>query len=141
MSYDEIAKKVGKDSSTIINTTRLLNLPLEAKRAVAAGTITEGHARQILAVPAERQNELLELIIKNGWTVRQTEAFVRDFKQVKTSKDKALERSSSTNDLTKGLADYLGTKVSMQRTAKGGKLLIEFYSDEELDRIFNAIKN
>jgi ParB family transcriptional regulator, chromosome partitioning protein len=141
LSYDEIAARVGKAATTIVNSTRLLNLPLEAKRAVVEGTITEGHARQILAVPAEKQLELLGLIIKNGWTVRQTEAFVRDFKTAKGTVKTATAKSAETNDLTKQLTDFLGTKVTLQRTAKGGRLMIEYYSDEELERIYQAIKH
>lgn len=137
----ELAKRVGRDQSTISNTIRLLGLPLEAKRALATGKISEGHARQILSVSGiERQLALLDLIIKNGWTVRQAEAFARDFKAPTASKEKAIERVSDTNDLTKDLGAYLGTKVTIYRTAKGGKLQIEYYSDEELDRIYRAIK-
>ncbi len=141
LNLEEIGKRVGKDASTISNTMRLLNLPLEAKRAVADGRISEGHARQILALSnPEKQLALLELIIKNGWTVRQTEVFVRDFKQDKGTTETAQKHASTSNELTKSLGDYLGTKVALQRTAKGGKLVIEFYSDEELNRIFDAIK-
>lgn len=142
LSLEEIAKRVGKDGSTISNTMRLLNLPLEAKRAVADGRISEGHARQILALTnPEKQLALLEMIIKNGWTVRQTEVFVRDFKTDKGTAETAQKHASTSNELTKSLGDYLGTKVALQRTAKGGKLVIEFYSDEELDRIYEAIRN
>jgi ParB family transcriptional regulator, chromosome partitioning protein len=140
LSYEEIAKRVGKAHTTVINSTRLLALPLEAKRAVVEGKITEGHARQILAVPAEKQMELLDLIIKNGWTVRETETFVRDFKKAGGTVKTAAAHAAETNDLTKSLTEFLGTKVTMQRSAKGGKLMIEFYSDEELDRIYNSIK-
>lgn len=141
LSQEDIAKRVGKDSSTVANTVRLLGLPIEAKRAVVSGQITEGHARQILAVPGiEKQLALLELIIKNGWTVRQTETFARDFKRTQVTKERALVRSASTNDFTRSLGQYLGTKVSLQKTAKGGRLLIEYYSEEELQRIYEAIK-
>lgn len=142
LSYGEIAKQVGKDEKTVINTTRLIKLPLEAKRAVAMGKITEGHARQILAVPTlEKQLELLDLIIKNGWSVRQTEDFVRAFKGKDATKEKALKYSAGTNELTQDLSTFLGAKVMMRPMAKGaGRLIIEYYSDEELQRIYEAIK-
>lgn len=141
MTVVEIARRVGKDDSTISNSMRLLGLPLEAKRAVATGKISEGHGRQILAVPGiEKQLALLDLIIKNDWTVRQTESFARDFKAPSATKERSIQRSSSSNDLTRDLESYFGTKVSIHHTAKGGRLQIEFYSDEDLDRIYKAIK-
>lgn len=141
LNLDEIGKRVGKDSSTISNTMRLLNLPLEAKRAVAAGKISEGHARAILSIQnREKQLQLTEMILQHGWTVRQTEEFARGFKTETGTKDTAMKRIAGTNQLTMALGDFLGTKVSLVRNAKGGKLMIEFYSDEELDRIYQAIK-
>lgn len=137
---DDLGRRVGKDRSTVSNTMRLLNLPLEAKRAVAGGKISEGHARVILSIPElDKQLEMLDLMIKNGWTVRQSEEFARGFKGNAGTKEKAMERISSTNTLTTSLSDYLGAKVTMRSTAKGGKLIIEYYSDEELDRIYRAI--
>ncbi|MBW3537952.1 ParB/RepB/Spo0J family partition protein [Candidatus Parcubacteria bacterium] len=139
LTNEDIGRRVGKDASTVSNTIRLLNLPLEAKRAVAGGVISEGHARAVLSVSPEKQLVLLEMMIERGWTVRQAEAFARDFRGAATP-GRALERSAGTNDLTRNLGEYLGAKVSLVRTAKGGRLQIEFYSDEELDRIYNAIK-
>jgi ParB family chromosome partitioning protein len=142
LSQDEIGRQVGKDRSTVANTLRLLNLPLEAKRAVTEGTITEGHARVILSVvEPDKQLELLTLILKHNWTVRQTEEFARAFKGMSGTKEKAVARIASSNQLTLELGDYLGTKVSQVTTAKGGKLIIEYYSEEELDRIYQAIKH
>jgi ParB family transcriptional regulator, chromosome partitioning protein len=141
VNQEDIARRVGRDASTVANTLRLLGLPIEAKRAVVSGQITEGHARQILAVKGlEKQLALLDLIIKNGWTVRQAETFARDFKRTQVTKERALSRTASTNPMTEDLGRWLGTKVSLQRTAKGGKLLIEYYSEEELKRIYEAIK-
>lgn len=141
MTLEMMGRRVGKDSSTISNTMRLLNLPLEAKRAVAMGKMTEGHARVILSIPnREKQIVITDLIVKNGWTVRQTEEFARSFKEKTATKDTAMKRIAGTNELTMSLGDYLGTKVSLVHTASGGRLLIEFYSDEELDRIYQTIK-
>lgn len=140
LRLDDMGRRVGKDRSTVSNTMRLLNLPLEAKRAVAAGKISEGHARVILSVPEpSKQLEMLEMIIGHDWTVRQTEEFARGFKGNTGTKDKAMKRISATNELTNNLSEYLGAKVTMRSTAKGGRLIIEYYSDEELDRIYQAI--
>ncbi|HSH31389.1 MAG TPA: ParB/RepB/Spo0J family partition protein [Candidatus Saccharimonadales bacterium] len=140
LTNEDIGRRVGKDSSTVSNTMRLLNLPIEAKRAVASGAISEGHARVVLSVPPEKQLVLLEMMIERQWTVRQAEAFARDFRSKAATPGRALEASSQTNELTRQLADYLGTKVSLNRTARGGRLQIEFYSDEELERIYQAIR-
>ncbi len=141
LSLDDLSRQMGRDNSTVSNTMRLLNLPIEAKRAIASGKITEGHGRAILALTEpEKQLALLELILKKQWTVRQAEAFARDFRGQAATKDKALQSSASDNDLTRQLSTVLGTKVTTQPTAKGGRLIIEYYSDEELQRIYDTIK-
>lgn len=141
LQLDEIGRRVGKDSSTISNTMRLLNLPLQAKRAVATGQMSEGHARVILSLTDhEKQLALTQMIVDKGWTVRQTEEFARSFKAPTATKATAMQRIAETNDVTESLSDYLGAKVTLKHTAKGGRLTIEYYSDEELERIYRAIK-
>lgn len=140
MSNDDIARRVGKDTSTVSNTMRLLNLPLDAKRAVAEGTISEGHGRVILSLKEnDKQLELLDLIVKNSWTVRQAEAFARDFKRKATTVDKVAAKQAARNEVTEAISNRLKTPVSIQRTAKGGKLLIQFSTDKELERLKKAI--
>lgn len=141
LKQDELAKRVGKSQPAVANTMRLLALPLEAKRALAAGTISEGHARTLLSLPnREKQLALLDMTIANGWSVRQTETAARDFKQTAATREQASAKTAKTNPLTEELAQYLGAKVSLRRMAKGGKLEIEFYSDEELTRLAQRIK-
>ncbi len=140
MNNDDIARRVGKDTSTVSNTMRLLNLPLDAKRAVAEGTISEGHGRVILSLKEnDKQLELLDMIVKNGWTVRQAEAFARDFKRKTSTVDKVAAKQAQRNEVTEAISTQLKTPVAIQRTAKGGKLLISFSSDKELERLKNAI--
>jgi ParB family chromosome partitioning protein len=140
MSNDEIAKRVGKDTSTVSNTMRLLNLPIDAKRAVADGVISEGHGRVILSVKDDtKQLELLKLIIDRGWTVRQAEAFARDFKRKTSTVDKVAAKQAQHTEVTEVLARKLKAPVAIQRTAKGGKLLIQFSTDNELERLKKAI--
>lgn len=142
MTLEAIGKRVGKDISTISNTMRLLNLPLDAKRAVAEGRVTEGHARVILTINnPQKQTALLKMIEKNNWTVRQTEEFARGFREETGTKATALKRIAGSNELTKSLGEYLGTKVNLVYRAKGGQLKIDFYSEEELERIYKAIRN
>lgn len=140
LSNDDIAKRVGKDTSTVSNTMRLLNLPLDAKRAVAEGVISEGHGRVILSLKEnDKQLELLDMIVKNGWTVRQAEAFARDFKRKTSTVDKVAAKQAQRNEVTEAISTQLKTPVTIQRTAKGGKLLISFSNDKELERLKQAI--
>jgi len=141
LTYDQVGQRVGRDRSTVANTMRLLNLPLEVKRAVSEGRLTEGHARVVLSVTEpEKQLELAQLIESRNWTVRQAEEYARGFRGQTGTKAKAEQRISATNRYTEALGDYLGTKVTQVGTAKGGRLVIEYYSDEELERIYQAIR-
>lgn len=142
MTHEQIGQRVGKASSTVSNTIRLLNLPHPAKLALQAGKITEGHARAILSLeePAH-QLQLLELIIKSRLNVREAEEVARKLKSSGSDHQpvKARQIRSEYSALTNNLGKVLGTKVSIRKTAKGGKLMIEYYSDEELNRITNQI--
>jgi ParB family chromosome partitioning protein len=136
-SYDDIAKRLGKANSTVHNTVRLLRLPQAAAQALAAGKISEGHARAILALKgdAKRQTYLLETIIKQGWSVRQAERFVLSVKAGVKQVQKAHARTQAETPATKILSKKLGVSVTLRRTAKGGKLEIAFTTDAELERI------
>lgn len=137
LSYDEIAKRLGKATSTVHNTVRLLGLPETAREALGAGKISEGHARAILALKGdlERQNYLLKTIISQGWSVRQAERFVSSVKAGHTEVKKAHARTETESPATKALSKKLGTPVHIRRTARGGKLEITFKTDDELDRL------
>lgn len=136
-SYEEIAKRLGKAQSTVINTVRLLGLPEDARQALVDGKISEGHARAILALKGDtdRQKYLLESIISQGWSVRQAERFVTSVKQGHKEVATAKERSQTETPATKALSKKLKTPVAIRRTAKGGKLEIGFSDDSELERI------
>lgn len=141
MTYDAIAKRLGKAQSTINNTVRLLQLPEAARTALHEQQISEGHARQILALKdfPEKQTELLESIIKQGWSVRQAERFVvsvkEGFRETKATK----ERMQTETPATKSLSKRIGAPVHIKRLAKGGKLEIGFKNDEELEQILEQL--
>jgi len=148
LTYEQIGERMGKSKASVSNSLRLLALPKTVLKAVAEGTISEAHGRTIASIeqPTEQQ-KLLENILSNGWSVRQAEEFARGVKtSVKTSSERPKKGSHHPNRveansyLTNELGTYLGTKVVLQPTAKGGRLLIEYYSDEELQRIFETIK-
>ncbi|CAN5147074.1 ParB/RepB/Spo0J family partition protein [soil metagenome] len=136
LAYDAIAKQLGKANSTVNNIVRLLQLPKAAQEALNTKSITEGHARAILALkdnPAA-QKQLLSAIIKNSWSVREAERFVTAHKAGHESKT-AKQRVQTETPETQALATRLNTNVRVKRTAKGGRLEINFASDEELQRI------
>jgi ParB family transcriptional regulator, chromosome partitioning protein len=140
MDYETIAKRLGKASTTVINIARLLNLPTEAQEALNENKITEGHARSILALKdKDKQLELLELIIKNSWSVRQAEQFVTAHKSgVKTSQ-KAVAKTANTTPQTEKLGQLLKTKVTLKRMAKGGRLEITYKNETDLKRIISKL--
>ena len=139
LSYDAIAKRLGKANSTVNNIVRLLQLPENAKKALSEEKISEGHARAILSLKGdeERQNYLLKTIIEQGWNVRQAERFVISIKEGIKETHQARARAETETPETKLLSRKLGTEVHIRRMAYGGKLEITFNSDEELERIVN----
>ncbi len=139
--YNELARRLGKANSTINNIVRLLQLPKDAKQALVAGQISEGHARQILALKdnPDRQAELLVLIQKHGWSVRQAENFVSSIKEgVKETKDATTRMAPETPE-TQRLAKRYGTQVQIRRTAKGGRVEIGFTTDEQLAQLLSDL--
>jgi ParB family chromosome partitioning protein len=146
VSVADIAKRLNKAESTVSNIVRLLNLPPAAQDALQNGKISEGHARSILALKdfPRQQEQLLLLIQQNGWSVRQAEQFVVAAKQGEKSSDKAQKRTSSDTPQTKQLSELFERKVTVSHMAKGGKLMIRFETDEDLDKLvklLNKIKN
>lgn len=142
LALDQIAQKLGKAPSTISNLTRLLQLPHAARDALAAGKITEGHARAILALKGstDKQAELLSCIQNNGWTVRQAEQFALAAKKGQGF-SRAEQATASETALTKEIAKTLHTAVKVKHTAHGGQLIIHFKSDNELERIASKLQS
>lgn len=141
-SYDEIAKRLGKATSTVNNTVRLLGLPEDAREALARKDISEGHARAILALKNDpaRQAYLLKAIIEQGWNVRQAERFVTSVKAGIKETAKAHARTQTETPATKQLSRQLGRPVTIHRSAKGGKLELGFKTDAELDRLIKSLQ-
>lgn len=142
MKYIEIAKRLGKADSTVVNIVRLLQLPEEAREALAAKKISEGHARTILSLKdmPDKQDELLKAIQKNAWTVRQAEQFVTSIREGHKESKATEQRMRAETPETKQLSKRIGgAPVHIRRTAKGGKLEITFKSDEELNVILKNL--
>lgn len=140
IEYEVIAERLGKAVTTVQNIARLLALPDKVQTALHNKKISEGHARAILGLKSSaKQTELLGLILKHGWSVRQAERFVTAQKSGIKDSRQASARTSSTTPETKQLSKLLKTPVSIRRMAKGGKLEISFKSDAELQRIIKRI--
>lgn len=141
--YDEIAKRLGKAHSTVVNIVRLLQLPDDAKLALREKQISEGHARQILALKnsPEKQAELLKLIIANGWSVRQAERYVTSHKEGVGEHDATHERVQTETPATKLLSKRLATPVHVKRMAHGGRLEITFRDDDHLQTLLSTLEN
>lgn len=145
LEYREIGTRVGRSESSVVNIMRLLKLPPQAKEALNNNLITEGHARQIVALQNEAdQAELLGLILKKHWTVRQAEQYVVGKKQEQQSqknqeKKLSLTRTMSETKETKLLARRLKTPVSVKHMAKGGRLIINFKDDKHLEKLISTL--
>lgn len=141
MKYDDIAKRLGKASSTVNNIVRLLQLPEDARQALQERKITEGHARAILALKElpDKQEELLKSIIKHEWSVRQAERFVVSIKEGYKETQATKKRMQTETPATKKLSKKIGVPVQIRRMAKGGKLEIVFKSDEELEAVLRLL--
>ncbi len=131
LTQEQVAKKVGKSRPAITNTLRLLNLPAEIQRAVIEGKITEGHARAILGLSdIEKMLLMYQQVVEQGMNVRQVEAKVREL-SLKRQMDAAAPDPKLMAIETE-LRGKLGTQVKIQRQGRGGRITIEFFSDEEL---------
>ncbi|RME45176.1 MAG: ParB/RepB/Spo0J family partition protein, partial [Caldilineae bacterium] len=143
LTQEEVARRVGKSRVAVANTLRLLKLPDELKAALAAGQITEGHARALLGLPdPKRQRDALKTVLQRSLNVRQTEALVRQLVAApEKPKKKPVPLSPHDRDMLRRFQERLGTRVEMSRSdsAGEGKIIIHFYSDEELQALFDAI--
>lgn len=144
LKLEQISQRVGGKSIAVIsNTIRLLALPSEAKQALLEQKISEGHARQILALEADpdAQKTLLGHITAKKWSVRRAEQFVIGYKKgTGEAKQQAAKGATRTQTpLTKKLAVKLNTDVKVKTTAKGGQLIIVFKNDHDLERINSLI--
>jgi ParB family chromosome partitioning protein len=142
-TQEELGSRVGRARSTVANTLRLLDLHPAVQAAVAEAQITEGHARALGGLPVEAQARLLEPIAERDLSVRQTEELVRRIREPKTPAVAAptvtSERDADLDRVAEDLRRALGTKVSLARSRRGGRIVIEYYSDEDLARLYDRL--
>lgn len=141
LNQDDIAKALGKDKATVSNILRLLKLPEDIQRHVAKGEITLGHAKVLLATEdAQKQRKLCQMIVSNSLSVRELENIVN--LSIPQRKRRAALASSDPYvlNLERQLQLSLGTKVRIIAHKKRGKIAIEYYSLQDLERIVNILK-
>lgn len=141
MTQEELSKTVGKSRSAIANSIRLMNLCDEVKNFVINGELSNGHARTLIVIEdKEIQKKVAEEIIEKGLNVRQTENLVKRLLSFKP-KDNKIIRNENYVEIEDRLKGIFGTKVQLVSNNKKGKILIEYYSNDELERILDLVSN
>ena len=143
LTQDAVAQSVGKDRSTVANILRLLKLPQEIQQRVSDGTLSMGHARALVAVEnAQEQLKFFQLAIQKGLSVRELENILKTGipRSARRTKTRAAAKDNYLVFLEEELQKTLGTKVRIQSQKKRGKIIIEYYSPEDLERISSIIK-
>ena len=138
LTQEDLAKRVGKERSTVTNFLRILGLPKELKQSLAVGALSMGHAKALLSLERVRdQIQAASAIVRKGLSVREAEALANRLKN--PAKEKKSRQSHELKSVEEKLKKSLGTKVSIITKAKGGRIVIEYYSAEELDRLLEKI--
>ncbi|HYV33783.1 MAG TPA: ParB/RepB/Spo0J family partition protein [Candidatus Limnocylindria bacterium] len=138
LTQDQVAKKVGKSRPAVANTVRLLNLPAEIQRGIVEGKIMEGHARALLGLSDPEKILLMyKMVVEQGLNVRQVESKVRDLTKAKQMDSAAPDPKLLA--IESELRGKLGTQVKISRQGQGGRITIEFFSDEELGEIVSKM--
>lgn len=142
-TQEETAKRVGKQRVTVTNILRLLKLPDSVRKDISAGLLSEGHGRALVRLvdnPLKIQ-EIRDLVIRNGLSVRQTEKIIKKAANDKVPADKKKIVNSDEisrsyrNTLTTQMTNYLNTKVSIIHSGTRGKIEVEYYSPDDLERV------
>ena len=144
LTQEKVSKSVGKSRPYITNCLRLLKLPEEVRSYVADGQLSAGHAKVLAGIEEEeKQIRLADSAIKEGWSVRQLESNVREEKPAARPAARSKAKNPNVKRVEDDLKEALGTKVNLNQNKKGnkGKIEIEFYSREELERLIELLKN
>jgi len=139
-TQEDLATRVGRARSTVANTLRLLELHPAVQDAIAASLITEGHARALGGLPPEVQAPAVTTVIADDLSVRQTEELVRRLREPRV--ERATVAATTDPDVERVEEDFrrsLGTKVRLTRTRRGGRIVIEYFGDEELTRLYQRL--
>lgn len=142
LSHEAIARQVGKSRTHVTNAMRLLSLAPAVQGALLSGAVTAGHARAIAGLPENLQEEALRRVLKGQISVRETEALARELAGRRAGMPRTRgkrEQDPDTQELESQFRTALQTRVSLSRGRKGGKLVIQFSSDDELDALYRHL--
>jgi ParB family chromosome partitioning protein len=140
LTQEQVSDRVGKARATIANTLRLLDLHASVQAAIVDGAVTEGHGRALAGLPLDGQAQVLRTVVRQGLSVRQTEELVRRLREPRPIAPASTQRlDPDLERVETNLRERLGTKVSLSRSRTGGKIVIEYYSDEELNRLYERL--
>ena len=142
LTQEDLATRVGRARPTVANTLRLLDLHQAVQDAVADRTITEGHARALGGLEPDAQARVVETVVGEDLSVRQTEELVRRLREPRPVAPASAARTITDPDaerVEEDLRRSLGTKVSLSRTRRGGRIVIEYYGDDELARLYQRL--
>lgn len=140
LTQERVAEKVGKSRTGVANTLRLLRLPKRIVQGLEEGRISEGHARALLAFDSEPQQlAIYDQIVDRGLTVREVEQASKPKTETKRKAETTTEMDPNDSALQDALSTHLGAPVKLMRAEIGGRLSIEFYSDEDLTRILDGL--
>jgi len=143
LTQDQAAERVGKSRSAVANFLRLRNLPSQIKESIVSGSLSMGHARAIVGIDKKAmQVDIWRQVVSRGLSVRETENLAKMAKTDKPSPRQAVTKTVSNylSDVEDELSRYFGTKVMVKRRGKIGKVEIEFYGDDDLDRLLSLLK-
>ena len=143
LAQDELAARVGKNRATVANALRLLKLPPEMQASIQKGELSPGHARAVLSVSGAREQEtLFREIVKKGLSVREAENRAAAMgKQVKGNRKSAAKtRSPELTAMEEKFITHLGTKVALKGDLNKGSIVIDYYSMEDLERLYGIIE-
>ena len=142
LSQEQVSKSLGKSRPYITNQLRLLKLPEEIRKMVSDGRLSSGHVRALITIDdEEKQIKLAVQAVEQGLSVRQVEALAKANKNVKKSKAAKKKKSTDVKRVEEDLKVALGTKVNLNQNGKKGKIEIEFYSKDELERLIELLKS
>ena len=147
LTQEAVAERVGKSRTAVANTLRLLALPEGIRASLAAGEISEGHARALLGLTEDAvRQQAWEEVVARSLSVRQTEELVRRLRDVAPDASDETETTAPKRqtdplltDLEDRLQQSLGTQVRLERSRKGGRIVIRFYGDEDLDALLDRL--
>ena len=142
LTQEELSKRIGKSRVTITNTLRLLNLSADVQQYIIEGVISEGHGRALLGITDSKlQCELAQSVIDDKLSVRELEILIKKLKtsSSRTKTNSTKEANPYYKDVTYKLENYFGTKVNITNKNNKGKIEIEYYSEEDLQRILEII--